>query len=73
MLPPHRAKEISTQFGHFDDEAREYVISWPDTLLPWIQLPRERRVLRDHLEHGRRLLLLPGRSAATRLSLGLLK
>ncbi len=27
------------------------------------QLPRQRGVLRDHLEHGRRLLLLPGRAA----------
>ncbi|MEW6059739.1 MAG: glycosyl transferase [Actinomycetota bacterium] len=24
------------QFGHFDDEAREYVITRPDTPLPWI-------------------------------------
>ena len=24
-----------TRFGHFDDEAREYVISRPDTPLPW--------------------------------------
>ncbi len=25
-----------TRFGHFDDQAREYVISRPDTPLPWI-------------------------------------
>jgi cellobiose phosphorylase len=25
-----------TRFGHFDDEAREYVIERPDTPLPWI-------------------------------------
>jgi cellobiose phosphorylase len=25
-----------TRYGHFDDEAREYVISRPDTPLPWI-------------------------------------
>ena len=24
------------QFGHFDDEQREYVITRPDTPLPWI-------------------------------------
>jgi cellobiose phosphorylase len=24
------------RFGHFDDEAREYVIARPDTPLPWI-------------------------------------
>ena len=24
------------KFGHFDDEAREYVITTPDTPLPWI-------------------------------------
>jgi cellobiose phosphorylase len=27
---------IGARFGHFDDEAREYVISRPDTPLPWI-------------------------------------
>ena len=25
-----------TRFGHFDDEAREYVITQPDTPLPWV-------------------------------------
>ena len=30
MLPRHM------RFGHFDDEAREYVIARPDTPLPWI-------------------------------------
>ena len=25
-----------TRFGHFDDVAREYVITRPDTPLPWI-------------------------------------
>jgi cellobiose phosphorylase len=25
-----------TSFGFFDDDAREYVISRPDTPLPWI-------------------------------------
>ena len=25
-----------TQFGHFDDAAREYVITRPDTPWPWI-------------------------------------
>ncbi len=29
-------KDAPTRFGHFDDEAREYVISRPDTPLPWI-------------------------------------
>ena len=24
------------QYGYFDDEAREYVITRPDTPLPWI-------------------------------------
>ena len=24
------------RFGHFDDERREYVITQPDTPLPWI-------------------------------------
>jgi cellobiose phosphorylase len=28
--------EGSARFGHFDDEAREYVVTRPDTPLPWI-------------------------------------
>jgi cellobiose phosphorylase len=37
MLPPSiREGATPTRFGHFDDEAREYVISRPDTPLPWI-------------------------------------
>lgn len=47
-----------TRFGRFDDAAREYVITRPETPLPFDQLPRERRVLPDHLERGRRLILL---------------
>jgi cellobiose phosphorylase len=31
-----RAGSGAAPFGHFDDEAREYVISRPDTPLPWI-------------------------------------
>jgi cellobiose phosphorylase len=31
-----RARRPATRFGHFDDEAREYVISRPDTPLPWL-------------------------------------
>src|ERR1041384_4848860 len=29
-------EERATRFGRFDDEAREYVFSRPDTPLPWI-------------------------------------
>src|SRR6185503_19255483 len=32
---PARGEPL-TRFGHFDDEAREYVIERPDTPLPWI-------------------------------------
>jgi cellobiose phosphorylase len=31
-----RAQELALQYGHFDDDRREYVISRPDTPLPWI-------------------------------------
>ena len=31
----HR-KEFQMQFGHFDDQQREYVITDPRTPLPWI-------------------------------------
>ena len=30
----HRGREV--KYGHFDDERREYVITQPDTPLPWI-------------------------------------
>ena len=30
------AQRVMTRFGHFDDAAREYMISRPDTPLPWI-------------------------------------
>ena len=52
------------RYGYFDDERREYVITRPDTPLPVDQLPGHGGVLRHHLEHGRRLLLLPRRAAA---------
>src|SRR5262245_46352656 len=38
MLKPFRVQngERSMSYGHFDDKNREYVISRPDTPLPWI-------------------------------------
>src|SRR5690606_22591569 len=35
-LSPHPRKALTMQFGHFDDEAREYVITTPHTPYPWI-------------------------------------
>ena len=35
MLRPYRWETIM-KFGYFDDAAREYVITQPDTPLPWI-------------------------------------
>ncbi len=52
------------RYGHFDDVRREYVITRPDTPLPWINYLGSEDVLRDHLEHGGRVLLLPRRPAA---------
>ena len=34
--PWERLQEPGLQYGHFDDDRREYVISRPDTPLPWI-------------------------------------
>ena len=31
------------RYGHFDDEHREYVITRPDTPLPWAHASRRRR------------------------------
>ena len=58
------AKRRVVRYGHFDDERREYVITRPDTPLALDQLPGQRGLLRDHLEHRRRLLLLPRRPPA---------
>lgn len=32
----HMNAQITTKYGHFDDAAREYVITRPDTPLPWL-------------------------------------
>ena len=32
----HRGGQVGMRYGHFDDERREYVITRPDTPLPWI-------------------------------------
>ena len=47
------------KYGHFDDARREYVVTRPDTPLPWINYLGVERVLRPDLQHGRRLQLLP--------------
>ncbi len=33
------------QYGHFDDKNREYVITQPDTPLPWINYLGWRNIL----------------------------
>ncbi|HUY49874.1 MAG TPA: hypothetical protein VMV92_29865 [Streptosporangiaceae bacterium] len=35
-LPPVRNKGKQVRYGHFDDNRREYVVTRPDTPLPWI-------------------------------------
>ena len=42
------------RYGHFDDERREYVITRPDTPLPWINYLGSDDYFAHHLEHGRR-------------------
>jgi len=46
------------RYGHFDDELREYVITRPDTPLPRINYLGGEELLRNHQQHGRRLLFL---------------
>jgi cellobiose phosphorylase len=36
MRPSPKASATAATYGHFDDEAREYVITRPDTPWPWI-------------------------------------
>lgn len=36
MAAPQKKGVSTTRFGHFDDDRLEYVISYPDTPLPWI-------------------------------------
>ena len=61
----HRRREIAVRYGHFDDDHREYVITRPDTPLPWINYLGSEDVLRADLEHRGRVLVLPGRAPAT--------
>jgi len=56
-------------YGFFNDKEREYVITRPDTPLPWNQLSGLRGVLRDHLQHGRRVFLLSRSTLASRNTL----
>ncbi len=41
------------QYGHFDDERREYVITRPDTPLPWINYLGSEDYFGHHLQHRR--------------------
>jgi len=45
------------QYGYFDDCQREYVVTQPDTPLPWINYLGTRTTRHD-LQHRRRLLVL---------------
>ena len=40
------------KFGYFDDQNKEYVITTPQTPLPWIN---QRGFLQSGLQHGGRL------------------
>ena len=52
------------RYGHFDDQQREYVITQPNTPLPWINYLGCEAYFGTHLQHRRRLLLLPRRAPA---------
>ncbi len=60
---PVRGGDI-VPYGHFDDDRREYVITQPETPAALDQLPGHRGLLRHHLQHRRRLFVLPRRAAA---------
>jgi cellobiose phosphorylase len=44
------------KYGHFDDQALEYVIERPDTPLPWINYLGS--VFWDHFQYRRRIFFL---------------
>jgi cellobiose phosphorylase len=46
------------QYGYFDDAAREYVITTPETPLPWINYLGCENFFSPLLQHGRRIQLL---------------
>nr|AGS52756.1 cellobiose phosphorylase [uncultured bacterium contig00091] len=47
------------QYGYFDDNAREYVITRPDTPYPWINYLGCDDFFRAFFQHFGRVLLLP--------------
>ena len=54
------------KYGYFDDAAREYVITRPDTPYPWINYLGSEDFLLAPVQHRGRLLLL----SATRACCG---
>ncbi len=52
------------RFGHFDDEAREYVITTPQTPYPWINYLGSEQLLLPALAPGGWLQLLPGSASS---------
>ncbi len=46
------------RYGYFDDEHREYVITQPDTPLPWINYLGSRKLLWIDFQHCRWILFL---------------
>ena len=58
-------------YGYFDDDAKEYVITRPDTPLPWINYLGNGGLLRIDLEYRGRVLVLPRPATATSDSLSL--
>ena len=51
-------------YGYFDDERREYVITRPDTPLPWLNYLGQDDFFGLCTQHRRRLHVLEGREAA---------
>ena len=50
--------ELFMKFGYFDDAQREYVITQPDTPLPWINYLGSEEYFGLISNYGRRLFVL---------------
>ena len=57
-----RQSEVFMRFGHFDDAAREYVITTPKTPYPWINYLGTESFFGLVSHQSRRVLLLPRRA-----------
>ena len=63
-VPAETALRLERPYGHFDDEAREYVVTRPDTPLPWLNYLGQDDLFGLCTNTARRLHVLARRAAA---------